>query len=84
MKAILYSSDARRALHKHRNQALRLIQKIERYAQTGAGDVTQLVGSTALRLRIGDFRVISEETAEEIRVTRIAPRGSAYDEGPAL
>ena len=46
---------------------------------TGAGDVTQLVGSTALRLRIGDFRVIFEETAEEIRVTRIAPRGSAYD-----
>jgi mRNA interferase RelE/StbE len=46
--------------------------------------VTQLVGSTALRLRIGDFRVIFEETAEEIRVTRIAPRGSAYDEGPAL
>jgi mRNA interferase RelE/StbE len=41
--------------------------------------VTQLVGSTALRLRIGDFRVIFEETADEIRVTRIAPRGSVYD-----
>jgi len=79
MKIILYSSDARRALHKHRNQAMRLIQKIERYARTGAGDVTQLVGSPVFRMRIGDFRVIFEETADEIRVTRIAPRGSVYD-----
>lgn len=79
MKIVIYSSDARRALHKHRNQALRLMQKIERYAQTGAGDVTQLVGHPVFRMRIGDFRVLFEETSDEIRVTRIAPRGSIYE-----
>lgn len=54
--------------------------KRERYAATGAGDVTLLVGSSgAKRLRIGEFRAIFEESATDIHVTRIAPRGSVYD-----
>jgi mRNA interferase RelE/StbE len=36
-----------------------------------------LVGSTANRLRVGDFRAIFEESDTEIFVTKIAPRGSA-------
>lgn len=31
------------------------------------------------RFRVDDFRVVVEETEAEIVVTRIAPRGSAYD-----
>jgi hypothetical protein len=30
-------------------------------------------------MRIGDFRAIFEETAETIVVTKVRPRGSAYD-----
>jgi len=41
--------------------------------------VKALTGSTAKRLRIGDFRAIFEETETEIIVTRIGPRGSVYD-----
>jgi mRNA-degrading endonuclease RelE of RelBE toxin-antitoxin system len=38
-----------------------------------------LVGSKASRLRIGDFRAIFEENETEVFITKIAPRGSAYD-----
>jgi mRNA interferase RelE/StbE len=42
--------------------------------------VRQLRGSTAKRLRVGDFRVVFEETASEVVVTRIGPRGSIYED----
>jgi mRNA interferase RelE/StbE len=32
-----------------------------------------------MRLRVGDYRVIFEETADEMIVTKIGPRGSVYD-----
>jgi mRNA interferase RelE/StbE len=44
-----------------------------------ANNVTQLVGSRLLRMRIGDFRAIFEETADMITVSKLRPRGSAYD-----
>jgi mRNA interferase RelE/StbE len=44
-----------------------------------ANNVIRLAGSSASRLRVGDYRMIFEETEAGIIVTRIAPRGSAYD-----
>jgi mRNA-degrading endonuclease RelE of RelBE toxin-antitoxin system len=41
-------------------------------------DVTQLVGSNAKRMRVGDFRVIFEETNDAIVVSRVGPRGEVY------
>jgi mRNA interferase RelE/StbE len=41
--------------------------------------VKSLAGSNAKRLRVGDFRVIFEEGATEIVVSRIGPRGGVYD-----
>jgi mRNA-degrading endonuclease RelE of RelBE toxin-antitoxin system len=35
--------------------------------------------STAKRLRVGDYRVLFEESAAEILVTKIGPRSSVYD-----
>ncbi len=55
------------------------MDKIERYAASGAGDVTGLVGSGYKRIRIGDFRAIFEETPMEIIVLRIGPRGAIYN-----
>jgi mRNA interferase RelE/StbE len=57
---------------------MRIMEKIERYAATGAGDVVGLVGSDYRRLRVGEFRVIFDETSNEILVLRIGPRGSIY------
>ncbi|CCV12701.1 hypothetical protein MESS4_480004 [Mesorhizobium sp. STM 4661] len=44
-----------------------------------ANKVVTMQGSTHRRLRVGDFRVIFEETATEVIVTKIGPRGSVYD-----
>jgi mRNA interferase RelE/StbE len=41
--------------------------------------VTGLVGTDRLRLRLGDFRVIFRETATEVIVLDLGPRGSIYD-----
>lgn len=51
--------------------------KLERYVETGAGDVTRLVGATALRLRHRDWRVIFE-VEDGILVVRVAHRSVAY------
>ena len=79
MKDIRYTSAAASDLRKDRSVAKRLMAKLERYSQTGGGDVTQLVGSTAKRLRDGDFRIIFVEDETEILVTKIAPRGQIYE-----
>ncbi len=79
MKAVRYTNDAVKALRKHRMEAKAIMDKVARYAETGAGDVVHLKGLSACRLRVGDFRVIFEQTATEIIVLKIGPRGSIYD-----
>ena len=72
-----------RALAKHRNVAERLIAKLEQYAEMPealASAVAELKGSTAKRLRVGNFRIVFEETADEIIVTKIGPRGSIHED----
>lgn len=81
MKSVVILPEAAKSLRKHRSEAERIIAKIEAYAAAPAAqanNVKALAGSTALRLRVGDFRVVFEETEIEIIVTRIGPRGSIY------
>ncbi|MDQ6437138.1 type II toxin-antitoxin system RelE/ParE family toxin [Mesorhizobium sp. LHD-90] len=82
MKAVIILPGAAKALRKHRTEAARLLDKINAYAAdpaTQANNVKALSGSSALRLRVGDFRIIFEETEAEIVVTKIGPRGFVYD-----
>lgn len=79
MKTVVYTRAAARGLRTHLSVAKRLAAKIGRYAETGGGDVKQLAGSTGKRERDGDFRLIFEETATEIIVTKIGPRGDVYN-----
>lgn len=82
MKRIVYLRPAVAALRKHRSVAPRIQEKIAAYATDPgslANIVTELRGSPLKRLRVGDFRVLFEETATEIIVSRIGPRGSVYD-----
>lgn len=78
-KSVAYTRSAALDLRRYRADAKRITAKIDRYAEDGTGDVRMLVGATAKRLRVGDFRVIFEETDEEITVTKIGPRGGVYD-----
>ena len=79
MKVVTYTVSAASDLQRLRSVATRIMNKIDRYAATGAGDVKRLVGSTSKRRREGDFRIIFEETETEILVTRVGPRGDVYD-----
>ena len=82
MKQVILLPLAAKALRKHRADAERILSKIENYAANPASlanKVKALQGSTGLRLRVGEYRVIFEETDSEIIVTKIGPRGSVYD-----
>lgn len=82
MKQVRYTAAAAKALRRHGNMAMRIRRAIADYAAdqaAHANNVRQLASSTAKRLRVGDFRVIFEETEAEILVTKIGPRGGVYD-----
>jgi mRNA interferase RelE/StbE len=82
VKAVRYTKEAARDLRRHGNVANRVRKAVRDYAANPAAhanNVTQLVGATSLRMRIGDFRAIFEETPEMITATKVRPRGSAYD-----
>jgi mRNA interferase RelE/StbE len=59
MKAISYTTSATREL-RALSAAVRerLIKKLHRYAESGAGDVKALAGQSGARLRVGDYRII--------------------------
>ena len=82
MKRVRYTADALKSLKRHGNVADRIMRTMREYADgTGAhaNNVRALQGSSALRLRVGDYRVIFNETDTEIIVTGLGPRGSIYD-----
>ncbi len=82
MKTVTYTVSAARDLKRHGNMAARARKAIEAYAADGkahTNNVTQLVGSTAWRMRVGDFRIIFEMTDTTITVTKFTPRGDVYD-----
>lgn len=60
--------------------ARRVKQTVERFAQTGAGNVKRLQGidPPEFRLRAGDWRVRFHHDADTIRVLRVRNRREAY------
>ena len=82
MKAVRYTREAARDLRRYGNIANRVRRAISEYAAdpaAHANNVVHLVGLPLLRMRIGEYRVIFEETPDAITVTKVRPRGSAYD-----
>ena len=81
MKRVILLDPAVAAMRKHRNMAGRIANKLKAYAENPvalANQVTELRGLPFKRLRVGDFRVLFEETDTEIVVSDIGPRGSIY------
>jgi mRNA interferase RelE/StbE len=59
----------------------RVLDALDRLAETGHGDVKKLVDrGEMLRLRVGDWRVIFllSHAGAAIEVLRVLPRGQAY------
>ncbi len=70
------------ALARHLMLMLRIIAKIEQYAQepeSQANNVTALKGREGIRLRVGDWRVIMNDGRVVLAVLEIGPRGSVYE-----
>lgn len=63
-----------------RENAMRVLNALHQYAETGHGDVKALEGDLAglLRLRVGDYRVLFDETSDSIHVHRVRNRREAY------
>ena len=82
MKKIAYSNQARKApFRMGAEDSRRIREKIEQYAQDPglpANNVKMLKGREGLRLRVGDWRVIFNESRAAIDIVAIGPRGSVY------
>ena len=82
MKPITYKPAATKALRKMpANTARRIMGKIEAYAIDPASqqnNVKALKGKTAIRLRVGDWRVIMDDGVV-LDIIDIGPRGGIYD-----
>jgi mRNA interferase RelE/StbE len=62
--------------------ARRVIEALDRFVQNPrGGDIRKLQGSTEWRLRVGELRVrfTFDDAAQIVLVTRVLPRGRAYD-----
>lgn len=83
MKSIAYSKSALKTLRRiPANEARRIVDKIEQYASdpgSQANNVKTLTGSSYLRLRVGDWRVIMDDQGQVLDILKIGPRGGIYD-----
>lgn len=80
MKAVSYTIGATKQLRKlPANVRERVIDKLHRYAETGAGDVKALTGQPGARLRVGDYRVVFVETADAISARAVGHRREIYE-----
>jgi mRNA interferase RelE/StbE len=79
MKTVAFTLAARRAFKKlPADLQARIMDKLTRYAETGAGDVKAMQGQDDARLRVGDFRILFIETDTAINVTGVGNRRDIY------
>lgn len=82
MREIGYTRAAIRDLRKlPRTDRDRVREKIAQYAADPASlanNVTALVRGEGKRLRVGDWRILFEESATRVDVLRVRKRGEAY------
>jgi mRNA-degrading endonuclease RelE of RelBE toxin-antitoxin system len=81
VKTIRYTRAAAPALRRHRNTASRIIDKIENYAKDPESLASMVITMSTghRRLRVGDFRVIFRENADELEILDIGLRGGIYN-----
>ena len=81
MKPVEYSNAAKKGLSRMQPKRVAAIKaKVLAYARGERVDVKRLVGTTLVRIRIGDDRVIIDERTNLVVVVDVGPRGSIYKE----
>ena len=63
-----------------RQMAIRILQCLTEYGESGNGDLKALAGQWQryFRLRIGEYRIILAIAPEEITIMRVRHRSEAY------
>jgi len=83
MKLIAYSKSSLKILRRlPANEAARILLKIKQYANdpaSQANNVTSLTGSSYIRLRVGNWRVIMDDQGNILNILKIGPRGGIYE-----
>ena len=80
MKPILFTPAAARQWVKLSSDIRRRIDaRLSEFSVTGKDDVKRLKGRVGARLRVGDWRVIFEETRDNIIVVAVGRRREIYD-----
>jgi len=80
-KSVIWSDQARAQLRAiDPPTALRILQALARYLDTGEGDVKRLrdIEPPEFRLRVGDYRVRFHHDGHVIRITAVKHRREAY------
>ncbi len=81
MKQIEWPPSARADVRRiDRNNAMRILTALHRFAETGEGDIKRLQGeSEELRLRVGDYRIrFTEEPRDTLLIHSVRHRSEAY------
>ena len=79
MKTVSYTTAARKSLRSLPDDLQEQIRaKLAKYAQTGGGNVTRLVGRPGARLRVGDYRAIFVEGVDGLTVVAVGHRRDIY------
>ena len=83
MKKVAYSKSSIKVFRKMPvTEARRITSKVEQFASDPASlanNVKALVGSSYIRLRVGDWRVIMDDNGNVLEVLKIGPRGGVYE-----
>jgi mRNA interferase RelE/StbE len=80
MKPIVFTPAAARQWGKPSSDVRRRIDgRLMEFASGGKGDVRRLKGRAGARLRVGDWRVIFDETRDSIIVIAVGHRREVYD-----
>lgn len=81
MKQIVFTPPARADIRRiDRDQAMRILTALHRFAQAGEGDIKKLQSDSGdLRLRVGDYRIrFTEEPADTLYIHSVRHRSEAY------
>jgi mRNA-degrading endonuclease RelE of RelBE toxin-antitoxin system len=81
VKQIIFTPPARADVRRiDRENAMRILTALHRFAKTGEGDVLKLQGaSSELRLRVGDYRIrFTEEPRDTLYIHFVRHRSEVY------
>ena len=79
MKQVTFTKGALESLRKmQKSRATAIINKIDAFASGQSVNAISVKGTDFIRIRVGNWRIILDDTGIVIAVLKIAPRGDVY------